>query len=405
MLKINALRYSLYDFANSAFTTVIITFVFSNYFANSIVQDTVKGQAYWGWAISVSGLGIALSGPFLGRWADQKHLSSLILKMSTYLCIVFTASLWFAKPSTEYIIFTLVLVGCANYFYELSSVFYNAFLIHSADQPHLGKVSGFAFALGYLGGIITLILSIFFLIQSETLTSLDHGINVRACAIFVALWFLLFSYPLFSKIQLPKTQTQLNQSRSLKTLLWKEGLTRTSRFLLARLLYADGLNTIFVMGGIFAVGVFQLSLNELLMMSVLMNIAALLGASLGGYMNDRYDSKTTISSSLLGLIFFSICIVFIQSKMYFFILSFGLGLFIGPIQSASRVMMTKLTQMEDQNKAFGLFATSGKLTSFFGPFLVATLTFITESQRIGFAAVLCLLIAGWILLHRTKDLP
>jgi UMF1 family MFS transporter len=158
------------------------------------------------------------------------------------------------------------------------------------------------------------------------------------------------------------------------------------------------------MGGIFAVGVFKLSINELLMMSVLMNVAALIGASFGGYFNDKYNSKKTISFSLICLIFFSILIIFTQSKINFFIFSFFLGLFIGPIQSASRVMITKLTNIEDQNKAFGLFATSGKLTSFFGPFLVGTITFITENQRIGFASVLLLLISGWIILYRTKGL-
>jgi UMF1 family MFS transporter len=122
-------KYSLYDFANSAFTTVIITFVFSIYFAKSIVQDMVNGQAYWGWAISISGLCIAFSGPFLGNFADKKNLNSIILKTSTYLYILFTAALWFATPSSEYILFTLIIVCLANYFYELSSIFYNSLLI------------------------------------------------------------------------------------------------------------------------------------------------------------------------------------------------------------------------------------------------------------------------------------
>jgi UMF1 family MFS transporter len=364
----------------------------------------VNGQAYWGWAISISGLCIAFSGPFLGNLADKKNLNSIILKTSTYLCILFTAALWFAKPSTEYILFTLIIVCLANYFYELSSIFYNSLLIHSADKQHVGKVSGFAFALGYLGGIITLILTIILLIQSNYLIDLDQKINFRSTAIFVALWFLIFSYPLLSQTKYKKVEPNKKKSNSLKKILWNNGLTNTTRFLFARLLYADGLNTIFVMGGIFAVGVFKLSINELLMMSVLMNVAALIGASFGGYFNDKYNSKKTISFSLICLIFFSILIIFTQSKISFFIFSFFLGLFIGPIQSASRVMITKLTKIEDQNKAFGLFATSGKLTSFFGPFLVGTITFITENQRIGFASVLLLLFFGWIILHRTKGL-
>ena len=403
-MNIKSYKYSLYDFANSAFTTVIITFVFSNYFAESIVQDMVNGQAYWGWAISISGLCIAFSGPFLGNLADKKNLNSIILKTSTYLCILFTAALWFAKPSSEYILFTLIIVCLANYFYELSSMFYNSLLIHSADKQHVGKVSGFAFALGYLGGIITLILTIILLIQSNYLIDLDQKINFRSSAIFVALWFLIFSYPLLYQTKYKKVKINKKKSNSLKKILWNNGLTNTTRFLFARLLYADGLNTIFVMGGIFAVGVFKLSINELLMMSVLMNVAALIGASFGGHFNDKYNSKKTISFSLICLIFFSILIIFTQSKINFFIFSFFLGLFIGPIQSASRVMITKLTKIEDQNKAFGLFATSGKLTSFFGPFLVGTITFITENQRIGFASVLLLLISGWIILYRTKGL-
>ena len=403
-MNIKSYKYSLYDFANSAFTTVIITFVFSNYFAESIVQDMVNGQAYWGWAIAISGLCIAFSGPFLGSLADKKNLNSIILKTSTYLCILFTAALWFAKPSSEYILFTLIIVCLANYFYELSSIFYNSLLIHSADKQNVGKVSGFAFALGYLGGIITLILTIILLIQSNYLIDLDQKINFRSSAIFVALWFLIFSYPLLYQTKYKKVKLNKKKSNSLKKILWNNGLTNTTRFLFARLLYADGLNTIFVMGGIFAVGVFKLSINELLMMSVLMNVAALIGASFGGYFNDKYNSKKTISFSLICLIFFSILIIFTQSKISFFIFSFFLGLFIGPIQSASRVMITKLTNIEDQNKAFGLFATSGKLTSFFGPFLVGTITFITENQRIGFASVLLLLISGWIILYRTKGL-
>ena len=403
-MNIKSYKFSLYDFANSAFTTVIITFVFSNYFAESIVQDMVNGQAYWGWAIAISGLCIAFTGPFLGNLADKKNLNSIILKTSTYLCILFTALLWFAKPSSEYILFTLIIVCLANYFYELSSIFYNSLLIHSADKQNVGKVSGFAFALGYLGGIITLILTIILLIQSNYLIGLDQKINFRSCAIFVALWFLIFSYPLLNQTKYKKVEPNKKKSNSLKKILWNNGLTNTTRFLFARLLYADGLNTIFVMGGIFAVGVFKLSINELLMMSVLMNVAALVGASFGGYFNDKYNSKKTISFSLICLIFFSILIIFTQSKINFFIFSFFLGLFIGPIQSASRVMITKLTKIEDQNKAFGLFATSGKLTSFFGPFLVGTITFITENQRIGFASVLLLLFSGWIILHRTKGL-
>ena len=154
------------------------------------------------------------------------------------------------------------------------------------------------------------------------------------------------------------------------------------------MLYADGLNAIIVMGGIFAVGVFNLQIKELLMLSVLMNITAFIGAFVGGLANDKYGSKIVIIISLIGLIFSSSIILFTYSKSLFFFMAAINGLFIGPIQSASRVMIATLLDNNNQGKGFGLFATSGKLTSFIGPLLVGTVTFLFDSQRIGLAILI-----------------
>ena len=170
------------------------------------------------------------------------------------------------------------------------------------------------------------------------------------------------------------------------------------------MLYADGLNAIIVMGGIFAVGVFNLQIKELLTLSVLMNITAFIGAVAGGLANDKYGSKIVIIISLLGLIFSSSVILFVYSKPLFFIMAATNGLFIGPIQSASRVMIATLLDNNNQGKGFGLFATSGKLTSFLGPLLVSTVTFLTNSQRIGFSAAVILLLAGLIILLNIKKI-
>ena len=402
-MKINLFHYSLYDFANSAFVTIIITFIFSNYFVSSIVQDDVNGQAYWGWTISISGFLVAISGPFLGVIADKKNINSFILKISTFTFIIFTTLLWFSKPEPKYIFFALFIVCIANYFYELSSIFYNSILINTTNQKKLGFASGISFALGYFGGVIALLITINFIIQSEYLKNLGENINYRASVIFVATWFLIFSLPLLFSIKIEK-KNKKKRILNLRKLLWDQGFTKISKFLLARLLYGDGLNTIFVMGGIFAVSIFQLNLKELLFMSILMNMAAVIGAWLGGYFNDRFNCKNTILISLIFLISFLILIILTKTKLYFFIFSALLGFFIGPIQSASRVMISKMIRHEDQNKAFGLFATSGKLTSFFGPALVGSVTLIFESQRIGFSTVLVLLISGLIILYKTDGL-
>ncbi len=170
------------------------------------------------------------------------------------------------------------------------------------------------------------------------------------------------------------------------------------------MLYADGLNAIIVMGGIFAVGVFDLEIKDLLKLSVLMNVTAFIGAFVGGMANDKYGSKIVIIFSLVGLIFSSIAILFTFSVLTFFFLAAINGLFIGPIQSASRVVITSMLKKNNQGKGFGLFATSGKLTSFLGPLLVSTVTFLTDSQRIGFSAAIILLIAGLFILLNIKKI-
>ena len=149
---------------------------------------------------------------------------------------------------------------------------------------------------------------------------------------------------------------------------------------------------------------FNLEIKELLKLSILMNITAFVGAFVGGLANDKYGSKIVIIISLLGLIFSSTVIIFLYSKTLFFITAAINGLFIGPIQSASRVMITTLLNKEDQGKGFGLFATSGKLTSFIGPLLVSTVTFLSDSQRIGFSAAIVLLFAGLLILINIKKI-
>jgi UMF1 family MFS transporter len=289
-------------------------------------------------------------------------------------------------------------------------LFYNALLKTVSSENNLGKSSGASFSFGYLGGILVLLIAIKLFIDTENpILGLkkENYENVRAVSFFVSLWFLLFSIPLLvstKKTFLQNNKNEINLFSQIKKLVWNKGLKKIGIFLIARMLYVDGLNAIIIMGGIFAVGVFQLSVKELLQLSIFMNISALVGAIIGGYFNDLLGSKKVIIVSLLGLVISSILILFSFSKVYFLIFATVNGLFIGPIQSASRVVVSKILSVEDQSKGFGLFATSGKLTSFLGPVLVSTLTFVSGSQRIGFSAAIFLLIAGLILLLRIKNL-
>ena len=402
------INFALYDFANSAFTTIVITFIFSTYFAKEIAPNPVLGQSYWGWTIGITGIVVAIIGPLLGSFADKKNYTEFFIKIFTIICISLTCLLWFSKPSEEYLLYTLIIVGLANIFYELSLIFYNSILKKISETKNLGKSSGFSFALGYLGGIIVLIICITIFIDNDTLPfglSKENSENVRATSIVVALWYLIFAIPfLFNlkEINNNKIQKTANNTKKFKELIWDKGLNNIGKFLLARMLYADGLNAIIVMGGIFAVGVFNLEIKDLLVLSVLMNITAFIGAIIGGYANDRFSSKNVIIFSLIGLILSSSIILFLQPKIIFLIFASINGFFIGPVQSASRVFMTKSIDENNQASGFGLFALSGKLTSFIGPLLVSTITFISNSQKIGFSSAIALLLIGLIILLKVK---
>ena len=401
-------NFALYDFANSAFTTIIITFIFSTYFAKQIAPNPVLGQSYWGWTIGITGLLGALIGPLIGSFADKKNCTEFFIKLFTIICVSLTSLLWFSKPSEKYLLYTLIIVALANFFYELSLIFYNSILKRISNSSNLGKSSGFSFPLGYIGGILILIVCIKIFIDNDVLPfglSKENSENIRATSIVVALWYLLFSIPfLFSlkkKIK-NKIEKSSNNIKKIKNLFWDKGLNNLGKFLIARMLYADGLNAIIIMGGIFAVGVFNLEIKDLLVLSILMNITAFIGAIIGGYANDKFSSKSVIIFSLLGLIFSSAIILFVQTKIFFLIFASINGFFIGPIQSASRVFITKSIDKNNQASGFGLFDLSGKLTSFIGPLLVSTLTYISNSQRIGFSAAIILLLIGLLILLKVK---
>ena len=401
-------NFALYDFANSAFTTIIITFIFSTYFAKQIAPNPVLGQSYWGWAIGITGLLVALIGPLIGSFADKKNCTEFFIKLFTIICIILTSFLWFSKPSEKYLLYTLIIVALANFFYELSLIFYNSILKRISNSNNLGKSSGFSFALGYIGGILILIVCIKIFIDNDVLPfglSKENSENIRATSIVVALWYLIFSIPFLFSLKREiknKIDRSSNSIKKIKNLIWNKGLNNLGKFLLARMLYADGLNAIIIMGGIFAVGVFNLEIKDLLVLSVLMNITAFIGAIIGGYANDKFSSKSVIIFSLLGLIFSSAIILFIKTKIFFLIFASINGFFIGPIQSASRVFITKSIDENNQASGFGLFALSGKLTSFIGPLLVSTLTYISNSQRIGFSAAIILLLIGLLILLKVK---
>ena len=402
----NKLFYGLYDLANSAYTVIVVTFITSAYFANQIVGDPQLGAAYWQWTAGLCGILIALTGPLLGNIADKKPKGKInLLHIFTILCILITCLFWFAKPSTNYILFTLIIFLLSNYCYEAATIFYNSLLKNCSNENNIGKTSGAAFALGYIGSIPILLFTLYVFVLPDTIPfGLDKSKfeNIRFIPIIAAVWFLIFSYPMINyfkrHVQFKENVDQTPIFKKLVELVWKNKFTRTGKFLLARMIYSDALIVLIAGGGVYASGVFGFTPGELLKLAIYANLVAFVGVLLGGYLNDKLSSKIIILiciAVLTATVFYGAVVA--QTKTQFFYNVMVISFFIGSIQSASRVMMTGLLETADQGKGFGLFSFSGRATAFAGPLLVGTTTYYF-SQRIGFLSISIFFVLGFILM-------
>lgn len=405
--KRKRLYYYLFDWANSPYSTVIITFIFSSYFVNVIANDKVQGTSYWGWTIALSGFFIAFFGSLFGQLADQKKkLSKYLIVLSTVVVSLGSCLLWFSLPFNNYLLFTLIIIFITNTFFEISQIFYNSKLLNFKKDISLGKFSGTAWASGYLGGILCLLLILIILIlPEENLLNLekDKYEHIRFCGVIVGIWYLTFSIPFLKNFNEEKTHEKKANFYELVLLIiatLKE--KNKSRFLLARMLYTDGLITLFSFGGIYASGTFNFSFYEIIYFGIALNISAALGSYILGILEDIIGIKKILTYSLIALIIISFLILIIESKIIFWILGISLGLFIGSIQSSSRTALINISEGKNLNKMFGLYALSGKVTNFLGPLLVASFTSLFDSQKAGMSSILIFLILGLALLRKTK---
>jgi len=401
--KRSLMSWCLYDWANSAFTTVVVTFVFATYFAKSVAVDPVSGAAQWGYANSVSAILIALIAPILGAIADKGGRRKPWIFAFTALSVIFTAGLWFVEPDPSFIMMALVLMILANVGFEMGIVFYNAMLPDIAPKSMIGRVSGWAWGLGYFGGLGCLII----ILTGFDTTSL---MQIRATSILVAVWFAVFAIPLF--LFTPDNPTNglswgeavSGGLQSLKNTLRRVRDYRDiMRFLIARIVYNDGLITLFAMGGVFAASAFGMTTNEILQFAVFINITAGIGAIGFAWIDDWIGSKRTILISLVGLVILGGIVINVESKTMFLVFGSALGFFVGPVQAASRSMMAHLAPENLRTEMFGLFAFSGKATAFLGPLLFGLATAATGTTRAGIAVILAFFLIGGLLLLSVPD--
>lgn len=403
---VQLIAWGMYDWASAAFPIIITTFIFATYFTTKVAANTIVGTYQWATATAIAGVVIAVLSPIFGAIADHGGRHKRWLFIFTLLCVIFSALLWFVYPNVSSVRFALICVIFGTISLEIAVVFYNSFLPHIAPKAYLGRVSGWGWGAGYFGGIIALSIVLFgFVKHTPAWLDTRTAAEIRACGPLTAIWFAVFSIPLF--LFIPDTPaTGLSARTAIKKGLRELVLTikalpkRKNLFLylLAHLIYVDGLNTLFAFGGIYAAGTFGMSLTGVIIFGITMNISAGLGAIALAWVDDLLGSKPTILLSLVCLFMIGVPLLFIKSTTLFWVLALSLAIFIGPVQAASRSLMARVSPPSKSTEMFGLYAFSGRITAFIGPWALGLATYHFHTQRAGMGTILLFFLVGGLLM-------
>jgi MFS transporter, UMF1 family len=426
------------------FFVLLTTFVYAPYFAAGIVSDPARGQALWGFAASGAGLAVAILSPVLGAFADAGGRRKPWIAGFGAMLMAGASLLWFGRPNDPAsIVPVLAAYGFGVAGAECVLVFLNAMMPMLVPPERLGRLSGTGAATAYLGGLASLLLTLGWLAASpqtgrtllgfSPLLGLDPAQRQgdRVAGPLAAIWFLAFSLPLFLFTPDPprKTSLRIALRSGLATLAGTlAGLRRhrnLTAFLIANMVYSDGLVALFAFGGIYAAGTFGWRTIEVGVFGMLLLVAGIFGAFLAGRLDDRFGPKSVIVASLGVLISAGIAILSVGRDHILFVITVApphsnqglyastperafvaIGLLIGavagPLQAASRSLLARLAPPDRVTQHFGLLALSGKVTSFVGPFLVGLVTAATASQRAGMAVLLAFFLTGLAAISRVR---
>ncbi|MEW6766750.1 MAG: MFS transporter [Pseudomonadota bacterium] len=439
------LSWVFFDWAAQPYYTLITTFVFAPYFATHVAATPAEGQASWGFATAAAGLMIALLSPILGAIADAGGRRKPWIAAFGALLVIGSSLMWVGRPGDPQVI-TPVLIAyiIATLGAEFATVFNNAMMPTLVPPERIGRLSGAGWATGYIGGIICLIIVLGFLAANPETGKTLFGVmpwfgldpkmheGDRVVGPFTGLWFIIFVLPLFFFTpDLAKKTPALGAVReglrelreTLSTLPQRPALLT---FLIANMVYTDALVALFAFGGIYAAGTFGWQTIQIGSFGILLAISGTIGAWLGGKLDDKFGPKRVIACSMLLLLLSIAAILSIDRDRLFFmfpvappapggklfgapaeqaymVLGFLIGVAAGPLQAASRTLLIRLAPEERITQFFGLFALSGKVTSFMAPLAVSIVTAMTSSQKSGMAVLVVFFTAGFILLMRVED--
>jgi UMF1 family MFS transporter len=433
----------LFAWATEPFFTLITTFVFAPYFATHVATDPASGQSLWGFATAAAGLVIALLSPVLGAIADASGRRKPWIVAFGALLVVGASLIWFGSPGDVGLIpallvaYVIAMVGA-----EFALVFNNSMMPTLVPPEKIGRLSGTGWAIGYLGGILSLILVLGFLAANPEsghtllgftpLFGLDPATHQgdRIVGPLTAVWFMVFALPMFwltpdypAKRRLGEALnegwTELKQT--LRELPERKSM---AAFLLANMIYTDGLASLFAFGGIYAAGTFGWNTIQIGTFGIILAIAGAFGAWIGGKLDDSLGPKRVIAGAMMILLFAIVAILLVDKNSILFVpvtppspggalfaapaerayllLGCMIGAVGGPLQAASRTLLVQLAPKDRIAQYFGLFALTGKVTSFVGPLLIGLVTAATASQKAGMATLVLFFVAGLAALARVR---
>ena len=418
--------WALWDWAEQPFPTIFSTFIFPIYITSAAFGPEEDTSRALGLAATFAGIAVALVAPVFGRRSDEAGRRKFWLLINTLLLAGVMASLYFIEPTAEMLWLGLIIFSFGGFVQEIAFINYYAMLKQVTTPSNIGKVSGFAWGLGYIGGIVLLLVSLVGFIQTDTPwfgIPTENALNVRSVFLFSAIWFIVFSIPLFLAVpEIPEKPNRVKENiiesyfklwAQLKS-LYKQA-PETLKFLIASAIYRDGLSGVFAFGGALGSLAFGFELAEVILFGIAANVMAGIGAAIGGVLDDRIGGKRVIMGSLLGLTVagFGVFAFANLGPITYWVGGLALTLFVGPAQAASRTFVAKFTPPGREGEVMGLYMTTGRAVSFLSPLLWTSAISIALSMGInnaqatvwGILGLMVVLVAGILLLARVSPNP
>ena len=398
--------WTLFDFANTSFSVLVLTVAYPTYFSTIVAAGRRDADFLWALGFSISMFITAIISPVLGAIADRSGWKKRFLLLFTCLCVGATALMYFVGSGS--IVYGMVLLVLANIGFEAGIVFYDAFLLEITSERSYGRVSGYGFAMGYLGSFAALLLALPLLkggFEPENL------VNVRSSFALAAGFFLLFALPLFLFLHERKetfangvSYVRLGIERVRSTFRNVRSYQNIARFLVSYFMYIDGVNTVIIFSSIFAVKSLGMSLPEVVVFFLVVQSTAIGGSVLFGILADHFGKKRTLSWTLFLWIVTVFAAFFSQDRTSFYIVGLLAGIAIGSCQSTSRSLMSRIIPPEKKTEFFGFYSFFSKSSAILGPLVFGTLSSLA-SQRVGVISIGAFFLLGLLLLRRVKDEP